>query len=113
MRRWDIAPAVDTGMADIDPAAKPKEGSISDGRARLPPPFWRMQYVALDVMSRRDCLDPVEISRVIRRPERRETQPDGRVRMWGYAPNLGGDLWIVLLSDRETAHNAFLDKDHA
>ena len=64
-----------------------------------PPPFWRTKYFAFDVLPRRDYLDPIEIRRVIRRPERREVQQDGRVRVWGYAPSIGGYLRVVLLSD--------------
>lgn len=63
-------------------------------------------------MPRRDYLDPLEIRRVMARSDRRETQPDGRIRLWGYAPSLSGCLHIVLLSDGETVHNAFLDEDY-
>jgi hypothetical protein len=85
----------------------------SDEPERLPPPpFWRTRYFALDVLARRDYLDPIEIQRIIRRPERREIQADGRIRLWGYAVSLGGYLRIVLLSDGETVHNAFLDEDY-
>jgi hypothetical protein len=63
-------------------------------------------------MARRDCLDPIEIRRIMRRPERREVQADGRICFWGYAASLGGYLRIVLLSDGETVHNAFYDEDY-
>ena len=75
-----------------------------------PPPFWRTRYFAFEIMARRDYLDPIEIRRIIRRPERREVQPDGWVRLWGYAASLGGYLRVVLLSDGETVHNAFYDE---
>jgi hypothetical protein len=77
-----------------------------------PPPFWRARYFALDVLPRRDYLDPLEIIKVVRRPERREVQSDGRIRVWGYAASLRGYLRVVLLSDGETVHNAFLDEDY-
>lgn len=48
----------------------------------------------------------------MRHPERRETQSDGRIRLWGYAASIGGYLRVVLLSDGETVHNAFLDEDY-
>jgi hypothetical protein len=64
------------------------------------------------VLTRRDYLDPIEIRRILQQPERREIQPDGRIRVWGYASSLGGYLRIVLLSDGETVHNAFLDEDY-
>jgi hypothetical protein len=75
-----------------------------------PPPFWRTRYFAFDVMPRRPELDPIEIRRIIRQPERRMIQKDGRVRLYGYAPSLGCDLRVVLLSDGETVHNAFPDE---
>ncbi len=77
-----------------------------------PPPFWRTRYFALDVLARRDYLDPIEIQQVIRRPERRRVQADGRIRLWGYAASLNGYLRVVLLSDGETVHNAFHDEDY-
>ena len=77
-----------------------------------PPPFWRTRYFAFDVLPRRDYLDPIEIRRVIERPERREVQADSRIRLWGFAASLGGYLRVVLLSDGETVHNAFLDEDY-
>jgi len=48
---------------------------------------------------------------VVRRPERRDVQSDGRIRLWGFAPSLGAYLRVVLLSDGETVHNAFIDED--
>ena len=86
---------------------------MTDEPERIPPPpFWRMRYFAFDVSPRRDYLDPIEITRVTRQPERRELQADGRIRLWGYAASLGGYLRVVLLSDGETAHNAFFDEDY-
>ena len=64
------------------------------------------------MLSRREYLDPLEIGKVIRRPERREAQNDERIRLWGYAAGLGGYPQAVLLSDGETVHNAFLDEDY-
>jgi hypothetical protein len=64
------------------------------------------------VLPRRDYLDPLKINKVVRQPERREVQGDGRIRVWGYAASLGGYLRVVLLSDGETVHNAFLDEDY-
>jgi hypothetical protein len=86
---------------------------MADEPERLPPPpFWRTRYFAFDVLPRRDYLDPLEIRQVIERHERRQVQPDGRIRLWGYASSLGGYLRVVLLSDGETVHNAFHDEDY-
>lgn len=49
---------------------------------------------------------------VIAAPARREVQSDGRVRYWGYVPELGGRaLRVVTLEDGVTVHNAFPDRD--
>ena len=45
------------------------------------------------------------------RPERRVIQPDGRIRLHGYAASLGCYLRVVLLPDGATVHNAFPDED--
>jgi len=75
-----------------------------------PPPFWRTRYFAFDVMPRRPELDPIEIRRIIDRPEYREVQRDGRIRFYGFSASLGQYLRIVLLPDGETVHNAFPDE---
>jgi hypothetical protein len=77
-----------------------------------PPPFWRTRYFAFDILARRDYLDPIEIQRIIRRPEHRQVQADGQIRLWGYAASLAGYLRVVLLADGETVHNAFYDEDY-
>lgn len=76
-----------------------------------PPPFWRTRYFAFDVLPRRPYLDPLEIIRIVRQPERRIVQKDGRVRLYGWAESLGAYLRVVLLADGETVHNAFVDED--
>ena len=41
----------------------------------------------------------------------REEQPDGRIRFWGYLPELSQRaLRVITLSDGVTVHNAFLDR---
>jgi hypothetical protein len=75
-----------------------------------PPPFWRTRYFAFDVLARRPYLDPVEIRRIIAKPEGRAVQTDGRIRLYGYSETFGCYLRVVLLSDGETVHNAFSDE---
>lgn len=77
-----------------------------------PPPFWRTRYFAFDVLPRRPYLDPLEIVRIVRQPERKLVQKDGRVRLHGFAPSLDRYLRVVLLADAETVHNAFVDEDY-
>lgn len=75
-----------------------------------PPPFWRTRYFAFDVMTRRPDLDPIDIRRIMDKPEARIRQPDGRTRLYGYSETLGCYLRVVLLSDGMTVHNAFPDE---
>jgi hypothetical protein len=47
---------------------------------------------------------------VIANPIQRETQADGRIRLWGYIDELKGKaLRVIILEDGETLHNAFPD----
>ena len=54
------------------------------------------------------------IERAISQPERRFVQADGRICCWVRIPEADGRyLWVVLLSDGETVHNAFFDRGFA
>lgn len=75
-----------------------------------PPPFWRTRYFAFDVMTRRPDLDPIDIRRIMDKPEARIRQPDGRLGLYGYSETPGCYRRIVLLSDGTTVHNAFPDE---
>lgn len=51
------------------------------------------------------------IQRVIRSPVREVVQQDGRIRRWAPIKEMENrHLRVVLLSDRETVHNAFFDR---
>ncbi len=50
------------------------------------------------------------IQQAIDAPIREETQSDGRIRVWCFIPDENKYLRVVLLSDRETVHNAFFDR---
>ena len=53
------------------------------------------------------------IERVIASPERAYVQTDGRIRRWAKIDEMEGRyLRVVLLSDRETVHNAFFDRGY-
>jgi len=67
-------------------------------------------YFREQVLRKRPYLKVEWCLEVIARPERREVQPDGRVRFWGYINELNGEaLRIVTLEDEEALHNAFPD----
>ena len=44
--------------------------------------------------------------------ERRERQPDGRIRVWGYVRDFQKYVRVVLLSDGFTVLNAFPDRSY-
>lgn len=51
------------------------------------------------------------IESVVRAPEFRLEQSDGRIRLWGRVPEADGRwLRVILLADGETVHNAFFDR---
>jgi hypothetical protein len=84
---------------------------LADPDRLPPPPFWRTRHFAFQVLAERPFLDPVEIKRIIDRPMRRTRQANGRIRLWGYVDALGAYLTVVLLSDGETVHTAYIDND--
>ncbi|MDE2014781.1 MAG: hypothetical protein KGJ75_17835 [Alphaproteobacteria bacterium] len=78
-----------------------------------PPPFWRTQYFENAVTARPDrrAIAPAMILSVLEHPHRTERQPTGRVRHWGWVPELSRWLRVVTLEDGETVHTVFLDRD--
>ncbi|OGH55601.1 MAG: hypothetical protein A3G34_00835 [Candidatus Lindowbacteria bacterium RIFCSPLOWO2_12_FULL_62_27] len=54
---------------------------------------------------------PEVIEMVISKPAHTEMQSDGRVRKWAEIREEGKYLRVILLSDGETVHNAFFDRD--
>jgi hypothetical protein len=51
------------------------------------------------------------IERVMKNPEKETVQLDGRVRCWAKIQEADDKyLRVILLSDRETVHNAFFDR---
>jgi hypothetical protein len=51
------------------------------------------------------------IRSAIEKPEKVETQSDGRIRKWAKVLETGKSVRVILLEDGETVHNAFFD-DH-
>jgi hypothetical protein len=69
------------------------------------------RYFTEQVLRKRPYLKVEWCEAVLRNHERREEQPDGRVRFWGWVPELERHLRVVTLADGETVHNAFPDRD--
>lgn len=70
------------------------------------------RYFEEQVLRKRPYIRREWCARIIAHPLRRERQPDGRIRQWGYVEELGGRaLRVITLADGETVHNAFPDRD--
>ncbi len=67
-------------------------------------------YFNNKVLFKRPYLRLEWIEKVITRPIRREIQPDGRIRLWGFIEETGKFLRVVLEPDGQTVHNAFFDR---
>lgn len=67
------------------------------------------RYFEEQVLRKRAYLRRERCEQVLANPEQVELQPDGRIRYWGYIPELGKYLRVVTLSDG-TVHNAFPDR---
>ena len=48
------------------------------------------------------------IQRVIAEPHLTESQPDGRIRHWGYIDETG--KWVRVITEHGAVHNAFFDR---
>ena len=69
------------------------------------------RYFLEQVLRKRPYIRPEWCERVIQQPLKKEVQPDGRIRYWGYIPELGRYLRVVALADGETVRNAFPDRN--
>jgi hypothetical protein len=69
------------------------------------------RYFEEQVLRKRPYIRREWCDEILANPVRREVQPDGRVRYWGFIPELGERaLRVVTLDDGETVHNAFFDR---
>lgn len=64
-----------------------------------------------EILRKRPYLTEEFCRRVTEDPERKEVQPNGRIRFWRKIGELGGKyLRVVTLNDGETIHHAFIDR---
>jgi hypothetical protein len=69
-------------------------------------------YFVNEVMRKRPYVTKELVQSVVDNPIKSQSQPNGRVRYWAKIEALGGRyLRVVLLEDKETVLNAFLDRD--
>lgn len=69
-------------------------------------------YFKRRVLEGRPEIDPTWCERALKEYIRSEVQPeDGRIRFWVFVPARQKYLRVVTLSDGETVHNAFFDRN--
>jgi hypothetical protein len=92
----------------------PLEGTISrivGSMTGSPGPVKTTRYFREQVLRKRSYLQVSWVESVLRNPKQLSVQDDGRIRFWGWVPELGHWLRVVTLEDGETVHNAFPDRD--
>ena len=67
------------------------------------------RYFRNEVITKRPYLKMEWVEAILKKPLKTETQSDGRIRLWGYVPELDRFLRVVTLEDG-TVHNAFPDR---
>ncbi len=69
------------------------------------------RYFEEQVLRKRPYIRREWCERVLLSPIRRQDQPDGRIRFWGYIEELEGRVpRVITLADGETVHNALPDR---
>jgi len=69
------------------------------------------RYFEEQILIKRPYLQKEWCENVVNNPLKKEIQPDGRIRYWGYIAELNKYLRVVTLDDGETIHNAFPDRN--
>jgi len=70
------------------------------------------RYFEEQVLRKRPYIRREWCEQIVQHPVKRQPQPDGRIRYWGFVAELGGRaLRVVTLEDGETILNAFPDRD--
>ena len=70
------------------------------------------RYFEEQVLRKRPYLRREWCEQILADPVTREVQADGRIRSWRFVSESGGRaLRVVTLSDGETVHNAFPDRN--
>lgn len=47
----------------------------------------------------------------VAKPDYEERQKDGRYRLWKFIPEINKYIRVITLSDKETVHNVFIDRN--
>ncbi|MBI1924737.1 hypothetical protein HYR99_10840 [Candidatus Poribacteria bacterium] len=68
-------------------------------------------YFETETLRKRPYIRREWCEQICRNPIRRRRQPDGRIRHWGYVPELDVCLRVITEPDGVTIHNAMPDRD--
>ena len=69
------------------------------------------RYFREQVLTKRTFLKEEWILEILKNPLKKEIQDDNRIRFWGFVNEIEKHLRVVTLSDGETVHNAFPDRN--
>ncbi|MBI1937509.1 MAG: hypothetical protein HYS25_05240 [Ignavibacteriales bacterium] len=69
------------------------------------------RYFREQVLTKRSYLKEEWILEILSNPLKKEIQQDDRIRFWGFVDEIKKYLRVVTLSDGETVHNAFPDRN--
>ncbi|MEW6194840.1 MAG: hypothetical protein AB1521_06780 [Bacteroidota bacterium] len=69
------------------------------------------KYFNEQVIRKRPYIKTEWIEQILDIPIRKEVQPDGRIRLWGFINDVQKYFRVVTLSDGETVHNVFPDRN--
>ncbi|MEW5814393.1 MAG: hypothetical protein AB1798_03220 [Spirochaetota bacterium] len=69
------------------------------------------RYFEEQVLRKRPYIKKAWCEKAVISPLKTETEENGRIRHWIYVDEIGKYLRVVTLSDKETIHNAFPDRE--
>ena len=72
--------------------------------------FYYTRYFEICILVKRPYLKKEWCEAIVANPEKREAQPDGRIRFWGFVSERNSYIRVVTLDDGVTIHNAFPDR---
>ncbi|MDP2300935.1 MAG: hypothetical protein Q8N03_00755 [Ignavibacteria bacterium] len=71
----------------------------------------KTRYFVEQVLVKRPYIKEDWVFDVLTNPIKKEIQPEGRIRFWGFIKELNKYLRVVTLEDGETVHNVFPDRN--
>lgn len=69
------------------------------------------KYFLEQVIRKRPYIKIEWIEQILANPIKKEVQPDGRIRYWGFISDVQKYFRVVTLNDGETVHNVFPDRN--